>query len=103
MGCLVVVYFIVVSADGPRGEYGASEGAAILHGEPGGIAVEAAVHGQVGRAAVGGDMVVRATVHYCAFGHFYHKPAHLWTDMRRWAPRGTTGTGLRGGKCGMVF
>ena len=46
--------------------------------------------------------VVRATVHYCAFGHFYHKPTHLWTNMGRWAPGGATGTGLCGGKCGMM-
>ena len=38
--------------------------------------------------------VVRATVHYCAFRHFYHKPTHLWTHMTGWAPRNTTETVL---------
>ena len=46
--------------------------------------------------------VVRATVHYCALGHFYHKLMHLWTNMQRWAPQGTAGTGPCGGECGMM-
>ena len=46
--------------------------------------------------------LVRATAHYCASGHFYHKPTHLWTNMKGLAPRGTTGTVLCGGVWGML-
>ena len=37
--------------------------------------------------------VWRRVVHYCAFGHMYHKPTHIWTNMGQWAPVGETGNG----------
>ena len=42
--------------------------------------------------------VVRRQVDYCAFGHMYMKPTHIWTNMKRWRPQGTTGDGK--GRCG---
>ena len=32
-------------------------------------------------------------VHYCAYGHVYNKPTHIWTNIYEWKPVGQTGTG----------
>ena len=32
-------------------------------------------------------------VHYCAYGHVYNKPTHIWTNLYEWKPQGQTGTG----------
>ena len=29
------------------------------------------------------------TIDYCAWGHYYQKPTHIWTSMVFWVPRGT--------------
>ena len=34
--------------------------------------------------------VERKMVHYCHYDHYYHKPTHIWTNMRK----------LREGRCG---
>ena len=28
--------------------------------------------------------VERVSVDYCAYDHWYHKPTHIWTNMKRW-------------------
>ena len=43
--------------------------------------------------------MVRREVHYCAYGHFYMKPTHIWTDMMGWAPHGDTETEKCEGRC----
>ena len=45
--------------------------------------------------------LTRRTVHYCAYGHIFNKPTHIWTNARSWKPTGKTGDGLCGGKCDM--
>ena len=32
--------------------------------------------------------VVRRQVDYCAYGHMYMKPTHIWTNMKKWKPKG---------------
>ena len=44
--------------------------------------------------------VKRYMVTYCAYGFRYMKPTHIWTTLRHWQPRGTTGNGQCGSKCG---
>ena len=41
--------------------------------------------------------VVQKTVDYCAWGHYYQKPTHVWTSMIFWEPSGTQAGGI--GKC----
>ena len=41
---------------------------------------------------------VRHLVNYCAFGGWYKKPTHIWTNIR-WQPRGVTGSGRCDNKC----
>ena len=43
--------------------------------------------------------VVRQQVDYCAYGHLYMKPTHIWTNMRGWVLTGLTGTGGRCCEC----
>ena len=38
--------------------------------------------------------VVMRLVHYCAYGRLDMKPTRVWTSLREWVPRGTTGTGM---------
>ena len=38
-------------------------------------------------------------IHYCAYGHPYHKPTHIWTNHLQWQPRGDTGTGRCERRC----
>ena len=47
--------------------------------------------------------VWRREVHYCAYGHMYHKPTHIWTNLGGWVQQGTTGNGqcTVGGRCRM--
>ena len=45
------------------------------------------------------EWLTRHTVHYCAYGHFYHKPTHIWTNMGGWVQKGLTSTGLCSQKC----
>ena len=47
------------------------------------------------------DKVRRVEVHYCAYEHHYHKPTHLWTNLKEseWVPAGTTGTGKCEQRC----
>jgi hypothetical protein len=33
--------------------------------------------------------VVQKIVDYCAWGHYYQKPTHVWTSMIFWEPIGT--------------
>ena len=40
-------------------------------------------------------------VHYCAYDHCYHKPTNIWTNMKWWEPKGSTGTGKCEEKCKM--
>ena len=39
------------------------------------------------------------TVEYCAYGTPYKKPTDVWTDLRDWVPRGSTGDGRCGHRC----
>ena len=43
----------------------------------------------------------RVEVHYCAYGHHYMKPTHIWTNMteEQWVPKGRTGTGRCEKRC----
>ena len=43
--------------------------------------------------------VVRQQVDYCAYGHMYMKPTHIWTNMKGWVLTGLTGTGGRCCEC----
>ena len=43
--------------------------------------------------------VERVSVDYCAYDHWYHKPTHIWTNMKRWKPKGSTGTGRCRARC----
>ena len=43
--------------------------------------------------------VARVTIDYCAYDHWYHKPTHIWTNLKRWTPKGRTGTGRCKGVC----
>ena len=45
--------------------------------------------------------VVQLTVDYCACGHFYMKPTHVWTSMDYWVAKETQaeGTGRCRGRC----
>ena len=36
---------------------------------------------------------------YCAYRHFYHKPAHPWARLLLWHPKGTTGSGRCSQRC----
>ena len=36
-------------------------------------------------------------VDYCAWGHYYQKPTHVWISMVFWVPKGTQKGGV--GKC----
>ena len=38
-------------------------------------------------------------IHYCAYGHPYHKPTHIWTNNLLWEPEGDTGTGQCERRC----
>lgn len=51
------------------------------------------------------DLVKLFSVNLCAWGHPFMKPTDLWTTLRNWKPKGSTGNGLCGGKCsqGMWF
>ena len=40
---------------------------------------------------------VQKTVDYCAWGHYYQKPTHVWTSMCFWEPSGTQEGGT--GRC----
>ena len=33
--------------------------------------------------------MVQQTVDYCACGHYYQKPTHVWTSMLFWEPTGS--------------
>ena len=44
----------------------------------------------------------RHTVDYCAYGHPFQKPTHVWTSSA-WSPRGATGTGRCGKECPQGF
>ena len=39
------------------------------------------------------DKVLRREIHYCAYGHRYKKPTHIWTNLFAWDPSGETQTG----------
>ena len=41
--------------------------------------------------------LVQLTADYCAWGHYYQKPTHVWTSMVFWVPTGTQPGGT--GKC----
>ena len=45
--------------------------------------------------------VVQRTVDYCAWGHYFMKPTHVWTRMGFWVPKGTQaeGTDRCRGRC----
>jgi hypothetical protein len=43
--------------------------------------------------------VVKVPIDYCAYDHFYHKPTHIWTNLKRWKPKGRTGSGRCRGMC----
>ena len=51
------------------------------------------------KAWIRSGKVVQREVHYCAFGHKYHKPTNIWTNMVEWEPTGTTGTGRCERRC----
>ena len=36
-------------------------------------------------------------IDYCAWGHYYQKPTHVWTSMVFWVPKGTQPGGI--GRC----
>ena len=46
---------------------------------------------------------VRREVDLCAYGHYYRKPTHIWTSVMGWTPRGETGDGRCGSKCGAGY
>jgi hypothetical protein len=41
-------------------------------------------------------------IHYCAYGHKYKKPTHIWTNLFAWEPSGETltGTCTKKARCG---
>ena len=43
--------------------------------------------------------VVKVPIDYCAYDHWYHKPTHIWTNLKRWKPKGRTGSGRCRGMC----
>ena len=45
------------------------------------------------RAVVKAGTVVKKVVNYCVYGHLYNKPTTLWTTVRTWVPRGSSGDG----------
>ena len=47
------------------------------------------------------ELIRKVEIHYCAYGHHYHKPTHLWTNLteEEWQPRGQTGTGRCEKRC----
>jgi hypothetical protein len=46
------------------------------------------------------ETTVQHKVDYCAYGKEYRKATHIWTTLRAWVPRGSTGDGRCGWKCG---
>lgn len=47
--------------------------------------------------------IVQQQVHYCAYGNKYKKATHIWSTLKNWSPKGNTGNGLCGWKCGQLF
>ena len=47
--------------------------------------------------------VARRKVDYCAYGMKYRKSTHIWTTLLDWVPKGNTGNGVCGGKCGQLM
>ena len=47
------------------------------------------------------DGIRRVEVHYCAYGHHYMKPTHLWSNLseEQWQPQGQTGSGKCQQRC----
>jgi hypothetical protein len=42
------------------------------------------------------------SVTYCAYGRAYRKATNIWTTLTKWVPKGTTGDGKCGFKCGQL-
>ena len=49
------------------------------------------------------NWVARRKVDYCAYGMKYRKSTHIWTTLLDWVPKGNTGNGVCGGKCGQLM
>jgi hypothetical protein len=47
-------------------------------------------------------LVSEHSVTYCAYGLPYRKATNIWTTMKSWKPKGTTGNGKCGFKCGQL-
>ena len=46
------------------------------------------------------DITVQQKVDYCAYGKKYRKATNIWTTLKNWEPKGVTGNGRCGWKCG---
>jgi hypothetical protein len=48
------------------------------------------------------EWTVQRKVDYCAYGRLYRKATHIWTTLKNWRPKGITGNGRCGWKCGQL-